>query len=442
MKKLILFSIFLPFVCLAQVNVEAESTSYEWLNSPVCFPQTDFVLGINLFASADMPFAVNDVLNKRVDDSLVFSVPKLFANIDERVNFYVNTKSQIFYLGMKLGAKRRNYVSISNDVITYFDLEFNKNVLDYLINGNHKYIGQEVTQNRKGLGFIAYNSLALSFARQVNHKLIIELKAKYLTGLINVQLERFNLNLFSNHPSNGEALFTEMSYDLLVHTSSVDKNGAQDFMSNKGYAFDLGFDYSINEHTHIVGAVNDIGLINWDQSNNQSFKMDSVLRVESLFDPSNEDSDIGEQVQDNLDSLGDHFFTDTLYMAYSTPLPLRMYFGAYFQISEKQNCSLLVHALRQGNTFYNTINLGYELTLTSFLKTQVTYQIIDKSYDNLGLGLAFNLGRFQLDLGASNLFAIDLLSAEKSAYRFGLRYKFNRKEQVIDRKFSDYKNRF
>ena len=349
MRKLILLIIFLPFVCMAQMDTEEESTSYEWLNSPVCFPQSDFVIGLNLFAAVDMPFAVNDVLNKRADDSLVFNVPKLFAHLDERVNFFVNTKTQVFYFGMKLGSKRRNYVSLSNDVITYFDLEFNKDVLDYLINGNHKYIGQEVIQNRRGLGFTAYNSLALSFARQVNPKLIVELKAKYLTGLINVQFERFNLNLFSNHPSQGEALFTEMAYDLLVNTSSIDENSAQDFMSNKGYAFDIGVDYALNDQTHLVAAVNDIGFINWDISNNQSFKLDSVLRIESLFDPSNEEEDIGEQIQANLDSLGDQFVMDTLYTSYRTNLPLQMFVGAYYQINEKQNCSFLAHSIVQGD---------------------------------------------------------------------------------------------
>lgn len=436
-----LLMVFLPMVCVGQVETEEQYT-YEWLNSPIYIPESDFVIGLNTFVYADIPFAINNVLNKRADDSLVFSIPKLFSELDESVNFYLNTKSQIFYLGMKLGSKKRNYLTISNDVITYFDLDFDKDFLDYLINGNHKYLGEEVTQNRKGLGFTAYNSLSLSFARQMNQKLLVELRAKYLTGLINVQLEKFNINLFSNQPINGEALYTEMVYDVLAHTSSIHENSANDYKLNKGYAFDVGLRYALNEQTEFLVSVNEIGFINWHESNNETYTLDSVLRVESLFDPLNDEQDIGEQVQSNLDSLSDYFFVDTLNIGYQTQLPMQINVGARFQINEKQNCFLLLNSINQGAEYYNSLNMAYELSVTSFLKTHINYQIIDKSYDNLGLGLMFSLGRFEVDFSTSNIFAIDLLNSEKSAYRFGLRYKFNRKEKQIDRKYSDYKNRF
>jgi hypothetical protein len=442
MRRLILLLLFLPTVCIGQIETTEEQPTFEWLNSPIYFPESDFVIGLNNYAFADMPFAISKVLTKRDDDSLVFSVPQLFSELDESVNFFVNSRSQFFYLGMKIGSKKRNYLTLSNDLVTYFDLDFNKDFLDYLINGNHNYLGQEVIQDRKGMGFTAYNSMSLSFARQMNKKLIVELRAKYLTGLVNVQLERFNINLFSNHPINGEALFTEVGYDILAHTSSIHKNSSNDYKKNKGYAFDLGMRYTLNEQTDFLLSVNEIGFIDWDISNNETYALDSTFSVESLFDPLDQSSDIGEQVQDNLDSISDVFFIDTLYSAYRTTLPMQINIGARFQINEKQNCSLLINSIKQGSEYYNSINMAYELSVASFLKTQITYQIIDKSYDNLGIGLLFSLGRFEVDLNSSNIFAVDLLNSEKSAYRFGLRYKFNRKEKLIDRKYSDYKNRF
>ena len=83
-------------------------------------------------------------------------------------------------------------------------------------------------QSGVGNGFMAYNSLILSYAQKVNSKLLFEIKAKRLTGLASVYFENFDVNLYSHLPINGEALYTEIDQNILIHTSSIDKNRAKD----------------------------------------------------------------------------------------------------------------------------------------------------------------------------------------------------------------------
>jgi len=93
--------------------------------------------------------------------------------------------------------------------------------------------------------------------------------------------------------------------------------------------------------------------------------------------------------------------------------------------------------------FYNSINFAYQRRFGTHFSTQVHYQVIDNSYNNFGLGLGLHFKRFEMQLSSYNLKAIDLLNSEKMAYKLALRFQFDRKGNPdIDRRFSNYKNRF
>jgi len=444
MRRILIFIWLFPMMICAQNHLENDPTISSWAQSPVFFPNNDIVIKTSLFAGIDLPFAMQDALLKRSDDSLLISIPHLFSNLDDNNNIVSNSRFELFYVGMKLGRKRKSYVSLSSQLVSCLDVRFNYDFLSYLIQGNTNYLGVNVLQSGIGNGFMAYNSLTLSYAQKVNSKLLFEIKAKRLTGLASVYFENFDVNLYSHLPINGEPLYIEVDYDILIHTSSIDKNRANDYLENKGYAFDFGFEYKLNNQLKLIGSIQDVGSISWNKKNNLSIGSDSLIRLESLIDLNQEELSINDDIQETLDSLTNLFSLDTLYTTYSTSLPKQYFVGAYYKIDFKQAVSLMVHSMHHEAVFYKSINLAYQRRFGAHFSTQVHYQVIDNSYNNFGLGLGLHFKRFEMQLNSYNLLAMDLLNSEKMAYKIALRFQFDRKErtQDIDRRFGDYKNRF
>lgn len=444
MRIILIFICMFPMMICAQNHLENDTTINSWAQSPVYFPNNDVVIKVGLYAGIDLPFAINDALLKRSDDSLLISIPQLFSNLDDNVNIVSNSIIELFYIGMKLGRKRKSYFSISSQLVTHLDLNFNQDFLSYLIQGNTNDLGVNVLQPGIGNGFMAYNSLILSYAQKVNSKLLFEIKAKRLTGLASVYFEEFDINLYSHLPINAEALYSEIDQNILIHTSSIDKNRAKDYLENKGYAFDFGLEYKLNNRLKLLASIQDVGSISWNKQNNLSIESDSLIRLESLIDLDQEELNINDDIQETLDSLTNLFSVDTLYTTYSTSLPKQYFVGAYYKIDFKQAFSLMLHSMHHEDVFYNSINLAYQRRFGTHFSTQVHYQVIDNSYNNFGLGLGLHFKRFEMQLSSYNLLAIDLLNYEKMAYKIALRFQFDRNERnpKIDRKFGNYKNRF
>ena len=447
MRIILIFICMFPMMICAQNHLENDTTINSWAQSPVYFPNNDVVIKVGLYAGIDLPFALNDALLKRSDDSLLISIPQLFSNLDDNLNILSNSNVEFFYIGMKLGRKRKSYFSLSSQLVTHLDVNFNQDFLSYLIQGNTNYLGVNVLQSGIGKGFMAYNSLILSYAQKVNSKLLFEIKAKRLTGLASVYFENFDVNLYSHLPINGEALYAEIDQNILIHTSSLDKNRGNDYLENKGYAFDFGLEYKLNDQLKLIASIQDVGSISWNKKNNLSLGSDSLIRLESLIDLDQEELSINDDIQETLDSLTNLFSLDTLYTTYttySTSLPQQYFVGAYYKIDFNQAFSLMLHSMHLEDIFYNSINLAYQRRFGTHFSTQVHYQVIDKSYNNFGLGLGLHFKRFEMQLSSHNLLAIDLLNSEKMAYKIALRFQFDRKDRnpKIDRKFGNYKNRF
>jgi len=344
----------------AQNHLENDTTINSWAQTPVYFPNNDIVLKVGLFAGIDFPFTLQDALLKRSDDSLLVSIPQLFSNLDDNLNIVSNSNIELFYIGMKLGRKRNSYFSLSSQLVTHLDLNFNQDFLSYLIQGNTNYLGVNVLQSGVGNGFMAYNSLTFSYAQKVNSKLLFEIKAKRLTGLASVYFEDFDVNLYSHLPINGEALYSEIDQNILIHTSSIDKNRAKDYLENKGYAFDFGLEYKLNNRLKFLASIQDVGSISWDKQNNLSIGSDSLIRLESLIDLDQEELSINDDIQETLDSLTNLFSLDTLYTTYSSSLPKQYFVGAYYKIDFKQAFSVMLHSMHHEAIFYNSINFAYQ----------------------------------------------------------------------------------
>lgn len=443
MKKVFFLFVLISSIMRAQELIEPIHVDTLSCESPIYFPKEDIVFKIGVNAFVDVPVSLNEILKRQPDGNLLVSVPNFFNSVDERVDFRNETRIRLFDFGYKFGPARNNFISVSNEVVSDFELDFNRDFLDYLIRGNSKYVGQKIGQHRDdGMGLLLYNSLALSYARKIKSKLIVELRAKYLIGLMNINFEKFNINLYTSNPTIDESFYTQMKYDVLVNTSGLSGNSLNQFDKNTGLAFDLGIEYKYSKKLTLATAIKDVGKIDWDRGNNLSLVQDSIIFIESLIDGESLDEDLSDQLESTMDSLSDIMKMDSIQTNYSTNLPRHLYFGAIYSLTEKASISTFLHNRSIGGASYNSLYIQYQQRWKPWLRSHVYYSVINGTYSNIGLGCTFETKNIDFYIATNNLRAIDLMSAEQLGVQFSLRFKFYRPKKVNEKKFSNYKRRF
>ena len=106
-------------------------------------------------------------------------------------------------------------------------------------------------------------------------------------------------------------------------------------------------------------------------------------------------NDSTNNVDGVLDSLGNAYEAKENSNAYTTNLPTHIYQGSNYTINEKSTASAMLHATFFKKTLQPTFTLGYNLKVGNHLSVAANYSIINKIFDNIGLGLSTNAGPVQ-----------------------------------------------
>ncbi|NLN29937.1 MAG: hypothetical protein GX158_01655 [Bacteroidales bacterium] len=166
---------------------------------------------------------------------------------------------------------------------------------------------------------------------------------------------------------------------------------------NKGLGLDIGLEYILSDRFRLSASVTDLGYIRWkrDLTNLQS-ENQFVLSAVSFQDIYDGSIDFGELGQEIFDSLQKAFTVTSTAIPYKTNIPAGLILGAGYSPTGSLTLGLLSHTRFDGNSFRETFTVSANLNIGNALSTSLAYTAASHSYDNLGLGLAFRLGIFQL----------------------------------------------
>jgi len=440
MKKRLLLLLFIPIYVSAQQAINPLPAHTIEHNSIIDFPQSDVTFSIHANSMLDLPFSLGDALKRKPNRDLVFSIPKAFISTGNRLDFRHKAEIGLLNFGYKFGKNRRNYISLSNSIVSSVDLDFNTDFLRYLLEGNYNYIGSPVSQDRKGLGLLVYNSTSLGYSRRINSKWTLGFRAKYLTGLMNINFERLNIDLYTSNPIVEPSFYTQVKYNMLINTSGISVGPT--VFNDTGYAFDVGAEYTHSDRWTLSAAVKDIGLINWHKSNNLTLFQDSVILVNNLLDESSLEVDISSKIRNQIDSLVELFKLDSIKTSYSTKLPLEYYISANYSFSKNAALFAMFKSRVIHLHAYNSIHFDYTQRFKTWFKTHIYYSIINDSYSNFGLGLSISSNKVDLHISTYNIMSADLIRAEKLSINLKISYKLNRPNRKLLKIFPNYKNRF
>ena len=400
-------------------------------SNPSAFPEAKFVLGFpglsNLNIGLQIPFSLNESLVVGSDDSLRVSLPKITSNLMENNLISYSLRNQLFHFGMKVGAKKEVFIYIGDEMVLDAGIQFSDKFINYLSKGNAACLNQQMNFDAQKVQFTSYNSFYMGTAVKINKDLEVGARIKFLHGIANVTFDKFNLGFYTDSISS-PIYATTLSSDVSILSSgqgAIDDTLEFDPLKNSGFAFDIGATYNFTEKLSASFALNDIGSINWEESNNKLYTTEGVVDFEfsGLTQSSSGAEDLSVQMEEIVDSLITIMEPKQTVGSYSTKLNPNLFIGLSYIINSKHSFSGLYHRRKSIDNVLNTMSLGYQYNLGKSIQLLASGQFIN-GVSTLASGVVWSPGMVQMHLILDNILAADVFDAKSLFIQFGFSFHF------------------
>lgn len=419
--------------------------------NPGHMPWAKVNIGLPIISSiygnfANTGFRLKDLLVP-TGDSLSFDPDNMISKLKNKNLILAETHLDLFHLGFRV--KEKNYFNASWTVKGMTRVGYSKDLMLLAWKGNGHPAVNNHTLDFTGLALdaMAYHEFALGYTRQVNDKLSVGGRLKYLKGILNARFFNDNVTL-STDPTTFDITATagyEFNYAGNVfdtnYTNTHDKFGDY-FMkgNNNGFGVDLGAEYQLNEKISLSASVTDLGMLTW-KTNPVNYVTDEATftfsgidlnEIENLDSVNSETLD--SLVNNILDSLETTFKPEETHKNYKSPLPSRFYIGGNYKLNDNMGLGVLFSGDFYRGSFYPAATLSYNVELIRWLQASVAWSYWNRSFTNVGLGAAVNLGPIQI-YGVSNnlLGALNLAATKTAHFHGGMNLTFGRPEKDRDK---------
>lgn len=374
-------------------------------------------------------FKYSNLIRHRADDSLYIDYDNMLSNLAK--NNYIQLAFQPDILSFGFTVKK-NYFSFNATEKINFRFRYPKNFMEFIWKGNGALLDEEVNLNF-GINFSHYREYGFGFARDVNDKLTVGGKLKYLHGFSNIWTKKADISLTTE--SNYFAITTKA--DVQIYSSGFDSSATNDFdvskylkKKNRGAAIDLGGVYKYNEKFSFSASVIDLGFIKWkdyisnyESSGTGEFTYQGIDVSQVLIDSA--------KIEDVLSALGDSAAQalkfDTTYASYSTWLNTKIYLGANYYVTPKSNAGVLFYSQIFDKGIHPGLALSYSHLVGRWLNVSASYAMYNRSYNNVGFGLSINGGPVQFHVVSDNILGMIFPQHTKNIHlRFGINLTFGR----------------
>ena len=375
--------------------------------NPAIIPRYKTSIGLPGISSAggvygNNGFAMDQFITK-VDGISTINLSNFTNSLAEKNYVNVAVFVDLFRIGLRVSPKW--YIMASSTVKQYASTMIPKGLATILVDGTAGVVGSYSNTSPQEEG-MAYLQTSIGAAYVLNDKITIGGRIKYLNGLANVTTSTSSVIV---QVDNNYGI--TVTGDAVVKTSGISTangstyNLADNLGNNTGWGVDIGASFKFMEKLTISAAANDIGFINW-KNNTRQYALDPA-KAKYTFSG----IDINQLLNDNagylkkqLDSLSQKFeFKETATGSYTTWLPAKFYLAGQYEIIPK----LKVGALFFGESFRDRFSTGMTTSVNKdvgkWLSASLTYTVSNRSYNNIGLGLSFNLSPVQFYVLGDNL---------------------------------------
>jgi len=413
--------------------------------NPSFCPQAKVYVGFPALSSiyfglSHSGFAYRDLVKKRSDDSLYLDVDNMLEKMGKRNFLSFNLNYELMGFGFKI---KKNYFTFSATEKIITRLAYPKDLYSLMWKGNTQFLDKPADFSGIGVNFMHYREFAIGYNRQIMDNLTLGIRAKALFGLSNVWTEKSNITL-STDPNTYDLTarshiiintsLPETVYDNLSGDTAPADFDFADYAfntSNSGFAFDIGGTYKINDKFTVAASVLDIGKIKWTTgtrnfiSNDVSFTFEGI-DLNDFF--GEKDSTDPDGVEILLDSLGKTFEIKETSNTYSNWLPPMIYLTGMYNLTDKDKIGALLKADIFNGGIHPTVTLSYNKRFLNMFHAVGTYSVMNRSFLNVGFGLALQLTAFQFYVFNDNIYGLFFpTSARNTNIHFGFNFLFGYK---------------
>jgi hypothetical protein len=309
---------------------------------------------------------------------------------------------------------------------------FSKELVGLMFHGNGQYVGNTVNANA-ALSVSLYSEYGFNVAHQFGEDFWLGARAKLMFGKIG-----------ANSPSNSMSLYTDpltyaltLKSDLFMDMSmpgtvqlNPESGTVKSFNStakvkdlifnpvNAGGAIDIGLNKSFESGLKISASVLNIGMINWTKNTHQFYRKRTV----NYSGPSPQIRSWKNFV-DTIGSIVKLDYTEN--QSFSQWLTPEIMFGFSYPVIEY---------MRLGVTGYagiSSVGTPWAVTATAFTNNTsmvygvLSYTVSNNSITNVGGGLGFRIGAFNIHAMTDNLMALfNPTSSRYGSFQFGINFQF------------------
>jgi hypothetical protein len=387
-------------------------------------------------------FQLNHLLQTRPqDDSLVltpdFTLSKMAAL--NYVNMDVN--NEILGFGFKAN-KSYFHFNVTHKFAMRFMYPKDLFVLGIKGNGSADLLGQRASLDGFGIDVVDYLEFGAGYNREINDKLTIGGKVKYLSGIANVYTRHSALGIHTDETTFDITIDGQMtvnSSNVKPFFDTVNSPNPRDFImnSNRGFGVDLGATYKLSDKITLQASIIDLGVISWKTnvatlaSNDVNFTFQGVDIEELAADTSE------AAMQAFVDSLGGIFNATENNDAYTTPLFTRIYIGGTYKLNEKVEFGGLWYNEFIHSRYRTAITASANFQVMRWLRVGMNYTAYARDYFNLGFGFAVNGGPVQYYFLTDNVIGMVAPHATKNwQVRTGVNFLIGREKKDDESKSS------
>jgi hypothetical protein len=407
----------LPFLFSFSVLAQNEGTLY-FMNSlpqvayvnPAFVPKYKVSIGLPgssiMLSYANSGFSYNDFATNK-DGVVSADLDKLYANMKDKNYISQAVQVDLTRLSIKMGP--RFYFTYNSTAKVYNRFMLPKDLTGIFIKGTTPFIGGTATlaPEAESMAFLEH---AIGGAYTVNKDLVIGARIKWLKGVANATTESAQLNLSVDETNYALTVRGDMD----VRTSGINNlsdsdydfaDNYKDYLTNNGFAIDLGAAYRLMDRLNISLSVIDLGSIKW-KNDTYGYSLDAD-QANYTF----EGIDLDELVngnEDYLSTVGDsleaHFEPqEGDIAAYKTPIPTKIYLGANYEIRRNFTAGIVLYSEIFRGRMANGLTAAVSKHFGKRFSATGSYTISNNSYNNIGLGASLNLPPFQLYFVGDNI---------------------------------------
>lgn len=392
-------------------------------SNPAMIPNPSWHIGFPMLSSVYIDaghtgFNAHHFMSIATGDSVEVNPEDLIDRM--RKYNYVNLNNSLELLSFGFKIKDKHYINFAVSNKFYMRFCYPKELFEFIHKGNGAFLDETLSFSNLGVNMAHYNELMLGYSMKYNDKLTFGTHIKILQGLSNIYMKKTNITLLTEE----EHFFITGTSDIDLYASlpesawdedSTDNSNDFEFQdyifnsSNIGAAIDLGATYKFDDRLTLGLSVIDLGFIKWNSGtrNFKSTNSEGSFTFEGIdindFISQGDTTGANNKLENLLDSISEIFSLDTLYTQYKSPLNTRIYLSGALQLTAKDQLSGLLRLHFYNQSVHPAFTLGYMRKIGEILSLSATYTMANRKYFNLGLGMAANLGPFQLYVTTDNL---------------------------------------